>query len=145
MRALIQRVSRASVTVAEEVVGSIDNGLVALIGITHDDDEAGARKLAEKITNLRVMDDDEGVMNRSVLDVGGSVLAISQFTLYGDAAKGRRPSWIAAAKPEVAEPLVQAVIDEMRALGVPVETGVFRADMSVDLTNDGPCTVMLEL
>lgn len=132
-------------TVADEVVGKIDHGLVALIGVTHDDDEAMATKLAEKICNLRVMDDDEGVMNRSVLDIGGSVLAISQFTLYGETAKGRRPSWIAAAKPEVAEPLVQKVIDEMRALDVRVETGVFRADMSVDLTNDGPCTVMIEL
>lgn len=145
MRALIQRVTQASVTVDGAVVGQIESGLVALIGVTHDDDEAKARKLAEKICNLRVMDDDDGVMNRSVLDVGGSVLAISQFTLYGDTAKGRRPTWIAAAKPEVAEPLVQAVIDELRALGAPVETGVFRADMSVDLTNDGPCTVMIEL
>lgn len=145
MRALVQRVTKASVTVADDVVGQIDAGLVALIGVTHDDDDALARKLAEKIAHLRVMDDEDGVMNRSVLDVGGSVLAISQFTLYGDTAKGRRPSWIAAAKPEVAEPLVQVVIDELRVLGVPVETGIFRADMSVDLTNDGPCTVMIEL
>ncbi len=145
MRALVQRVTQASVTVADETVGSIGGGLVALIGVTHDDDEIIAQKLAEKICNLRVMDDQDGVMNRSVLDIEGSVLAISQFTLYGDTAKGRRPSWIAAAKPEVAEPLVQSVIDEMRVLGVHVETGVFRADMSVDLTNDGPCTVMIEL
>ncbi len=145
MRALIQRVSQASVTVGGDVVGRIDQGLVALIGITHDDDEAKAAKLAEKIRNLRVMEDGGGVMNLSIADTGGAVLAISQFTLYGDTAKGRRPSWIAAARPEVAEPLVQAVIDELRALGTPVETGIFRADMAVDLTNDGPCTVLLEL
>ncbi|MEE9415014.1 MAG: D-aminoacyl-tRNA deacylase [Acidimicrobiales bacterium] len=145
MKALIQRVTSASVSVAGEIVGQIDSGLVALIGVTHDDDLARAVKLASKIVNLRVMDDSDGVMNLSVADTCGSVLAISQFTLYGDTAKGRRPSWTAAANPEVAEPLVQAVIDELRVQNVTVETGIFRAEMVVQITNDGPVTVMIEL
>ncbi len=145
MRTLIQRVTRASVTVDGEVVGSIGAGLVALIGVTHDDDTAAAKKLAEKIYHLRVIDDDDGVMNRSVADAGGEVLAISQFTLYGDATKGRRPTWIAAAKPEVAEPLVTDVVEHLRNLGATVATGTFRADMLVDLVNDGPVTLMIEV
>ena len=111
MRAVVQRVSRADVTVAGELVGEIGHGLCVLVGVTHTDTESGARRLADKIWNLRVMDDDDGVMNRSVADTTKEVLVVSQFTLYGDTSGGRRPSWIAAARPEQAEPLVEAVID----------------------------------
>ena len=145
MRAVVQRVTSASVTVGASVVGAIGPGLLALVGVTHDDDAGAATRLADKLAHLRVLDDDAGVMNRSVLDTGGSVLVVSQFTLYGDTAKGRRPSWIAAARPEVAEPLVTAVVDRLRSLGVPVETGRFRAEMQVALVNDGPVTVIVEV
>ena len=145
MRSVVQRVTRASVTVGGEVVGSIGPGLLALVGVTHDDGLDEARKLAAKLAHLRVLDDDAGVMNRSVLDAGAAVLVVSQFTLYGDTVKGRRPSWIAAARPEHAEPLVYAVVAELRALGVPVETGRFRTEMAVELVNDGPVTVLLEI
>lgn len=144
MRAVVQRVTSASVTVGGEVVGAIGSGLLALVGVTHDDDETRAAKLADKIANLRILDDDAGVMNRSVLGTGGEVLVVSQFTLYGDTVKGRRPSWMAAARPEVAEPLVTAVVDALRSLGVGVQTGRFRAEMAVSLVNDGPVTVLLE-
>ena len=149
MRGLVQRVRRASVTVVAEgrgdVVGEIGQGLCVLVGVTHDDTDDHARKLADKIWNLRVMDDDAGVMNRSVADTTGNVLVVSQFTLYGDTSAGRRPSWIAAARPEHAEPLVQAVVDRLRALGATVATGRFRTEMLVDIQNDGPVTVMIEL
>ena len=145
VRALVQRVSRASVTVDGELVGSIGAGLCVLVGATHDDTPTIARKMAAKIWNLRIMDDDAGVMNRSVADTTGEVLVVSQFTLYGDTNSGRRPSWIAAARPEVAEPLVQSVIDELRDLGATVGTGRFRATMAVELVNDGPTTVWIEL
>ena len=145
MRGLVQRVTWAKVTVSGEIVGEIGAGLCVLVGVTHDDDLVKARKLAAKIWNLRVMDDDAGVMNRSVADAGGSVLIVSQFTLYGDTAGGRRPSWIAAARPEYAEPLVSEVVDELRRLGATVATGRFRTDMRVELVNDGPVTVMIEL
>jgi D-tyrosyl-tRNA(Tyr) deacylase len=128
-----------------EVVGEIGQGLCVLVGVTHDDTADHARKLADKIWNLRVMDDDAGVMNRSVADTTGNVLLVSQFTLYGDTSAGRRPSWIAAARPEQAEPLVQAVVDRLRALGATVATGRFRTEMVVDIQNDGPVTVMIEL
>lgn len=144
MRGLVQRVSRASVTVGDEVVGAIGPGLCVLVGVTHDDDAEGAATLARKLWNLRIFDDDDGAMNRSVADVGGEVLVVSQFTLYGDARKGRRPSWIAAARPEVAEPLVEAVVAELRALGATVATGRFGAEMAVELVNDGPVTLLLE-
>lgn len=144
MRAVVQRVTSASVVAGDEVVGAIGAGLLALVGVTHDDDEAAAVRLADKLANLRVLDDDAGVMNRSVLDTGGSVLVVSQFTLYGDTSKGRRPSWLAAARPEAAEPLVSSVVDNLRSLGVPVETGRFRAEMAVSLVNDGPVTVLVE-
>ncbi len=144
MRAVVQRVTRASVEVDGEVVGSIGAGLLALVSVTHDDDEASASKLAAKLAHLRVLDDDAGVMNRSVLDTGAEVLVVSQFTLYGDTSGGRRPSWIAAARPEVAEPLVDAVVAGLRALGVPVATGRFRTEMAVSLVNDGPVTVLVE-
>jgi D-aminoacyl-tRNA deacylase len=145
MRGLVQRVSRATVTVDDETVGSIGRGLCVLVGVTHADTDATARKLADKIWGLRVIDDDDGVMNRSVADSGGEVLIVSQFTLYSDTSGGRRPSWINAARPEHAEPLVQAVIDQLRVLGATVATGRFRTEMQVSLVNDGPVTVMLEV
>lgn len=150
MRGLVQRVLQASVTIASgdaagEVVGSIGRGLCVLVGVTHDDTEANARKLADKIWGLRVMDDDNGVMNRSIADTSGEVLIISQFTLYGDTSGGRRPSWINAARPEHAEPLVQLVVDHLRAAGATVATGRFRTEMAVSLINDGPVTLLLEV
>jgi D-aminoacyl-tRNA deacylase len=145
LRALVQRVTEASVTVGGDVVGAIDQGLVALVGATHTDTPSIAAALADKVWHLRVFDDDNGVMNRSVESVGGSVLIVSQFTLYGDTARGRRPSWIAAARPEVAEPLINAFIDRLTALGATVATGRFRAEMLVSLINDGPVTLMLEV
>jgi len=153
VRAVVQRVSRASVTAdgepagqpASEIVGEIGAGLVALVGVTHADGPEQARKLAERIWHLRVMDDEGGVMNRSVADTTGAVLVVSQFTLYGDTSRGRRPSWIAAARPEQAEPLVDAVVDELRRLELPVATGRFRTDMQVALVNDGPVTILVEV
>ena len=145
MRAVVQRVSRGGVTVAGEVVGEIGHGLCVLVGVTHTDTDSGARRLADKIWNLRVMDDDDGVMNRSVADTTREVLVVSQFTLYGDTSGGRRPSWIAAARPEQAEPLVEAVIIELRRLGATVASGRFRTEMALELVNDGPVTVILEI
>jgi len=144
VRGLVQRVERASVTVGDEVVGEIGRGLCVLVGVTHDDTVAGARKLAEKVWHLRVMDDDAGVMNRSVADTTREVLVVSQFTLYGDTSGGRRPSWVAAARPEHAEPLVEEVVGHLRALGAIVATGRFRTEMVVHIANDGPVTVLLE-
>ena len=145
VRAVVQRVREASVTVGGETVGAVGAGLLALVGVTHGDDPATAAKLAGKIANLRIVDDDAGVMNRSVLDAGGEVLVVSQFTLYGDTSRGRRPSWIAAARPEHAEPLVDAVVDELERLGLTVATGRFRTDMQVALVNDGPVTILVEV
>lgn len=145
MRAVVQRVRSASVTVEEEVVGAIGPGLCVLVGVTHDDSPAHARKLAEKLWHLRVMDDEAGVMNRSVADTTRELLVVSQFTLYGDTSGGRRPSWIAAARPEHAEPLVQAVVDHLRHLGATVDTGRFRTEMLVSLENDGPVTVLVDV
>jgi D-tyrosyl-tRNA(Tyr) deacylase len=145
MRAVVQRVAEARVTVGGEVVGEIGPGLCALVGVTHGDDEGVARRLAAKIWHLRVFDDEAGVMNRPVAEVGGSVLVVSQFTLYGDTTRGRRPSWAAAAPPERAEPLVRAVCDELVALGANVATGRFGAAMRVALVNDGPVTLILEV
>jgi D-tyrosyl-tRNA(Tyr) deacylase len=145
VRALVQRVSRAKVTVDGEVVGEIGAGLCVLVGVTHDDSDAVARKMADRIFNLRVLADDDDVMNRSLADTGDEVLVVSQFTLYGDTSKGRRPSWLAAAPPEVAEPLVDVVVEALRQLGARVATGRFRTTMAVELVNDGPVTVMLEL
>ena len=145
MRALVQRVSQASVAVDGAVVGSIDQGLCILVGVTHDDDEAAARRLAEKVWHLRVFDDGDGVMNAPLESVGGEALVVSQFTLYGDTRKGRRPSWLDAARPEHAEPLVDDVRRALRALGATVATGVFGADMAVALTNDGPVTLLVEV
>ena len=140
----MQRVARASVTVGDEVVGAIGPGLCVLVGVTHDDTPATAAKLADKVWHLRVLADEEGVMNVSAADAGAPVLVISQFTLYGDTARGRRPSWVAAARPEQAEPLVDAVVARLREVGATVETGRFRADMQVELVNDGPVTLLLE-
>lgn len=145
MRALVQRVSTARVTVGDEVVGAIGPGLCALVGVTHDDTPAQVPKLASKLTGLRVFDDDDGVMNRSLLDIGGQLLVVSQFTLYGDTRKGRRPGYSAAARPEHAEPLIEQLVEACRAEGVVVATGRFRAEMQVTLTNDGPVTLMLEV
>lgn len=144
MRAVVQRVSEATVTVGGEVVGAIGHGLCVLVGVTHDDDLAAARKLAERLWHLRVMDDDAGVMNLSVADTTRAVLVVSQFTLYGDTSRGRRPSWIEAARAEHAEPLVAAVVERLGELGATVATGRFRTEMAVALVNDGPVTVLLE-
>jgi D-aminoacyl-tRNA deacylase len=150
VRALVQRVSSARVTIVDapggpEVSGEIGAGLCVLVGVTHTDDASTAAKLADKVWNLRVMDDEHGVMNRSVADTTREVLVVSQFTLYGDTMNGRRPSWIAAAKPDVAEPLVDAVVTRLRELGATVATGRFRTLMSVEIVNDGPTTVWIEL
>jgi D-tyrosyl-tRNA(Tyr) deacylase len=145
VRALVQRVERAAVNVDDEVVGAIGVGLCVFVGVTHDDDEAEADRLVDRLAGIRIMDDDDGVMNRSVTDVGGEVLVVSQFTLYGDASRGRRPTWSAAARPEQAEPLVERVVSGLRDRGIVVATGRFRALMSVDLVNDGPATIMLEV
>ena len=147
MRALVQRVTRAAVSVDGEVVGAVGRGLCVLLGVTHDDTADDARWVADKLANLRVfpdVDDEATAMERSVLDVAGGVLVVSQFTLYGDARKGRRPSWTAAARPEHAEPLVDAVVARLDELGVPTATGVFGADMQVELVNDGPVTLLVE-
>jgi len=145
VRAVVQRVSRASVTVDGEVVGAIDAGLVVLVGVTHDDTPDHSAKLADKLWHLRVMDDDDGVMNRSVAETTKQLLVVSQFTLYGNTERGRRPSWIAAARPEHAEPLVDAVVARLRELGADVATGRFRTEMAVELVNDGPVTLVLDV
>jgi D-tyrosyl-tRNA(Tyr) deacylase len=145
MRAVVQRVTRARVTVADEEVGAIGPGLCVLVGVTHDDDAGRAAKLADKLWHLRVLDDDDGVMNVAAAEVGAPLLVVSQFTLYGDTSKGRRPSWLAAARPEQAEPLVEEVVAALRALGATVATGRFRTDMAVELVNDGPVTVIVDV
>lgn len=144
MRALVQRVTEARVRVDDEVVGEIGRGLCVLVGVTHDDAISVAGRLAEKVWNLRIFDDDDGVMNRPVADVGGGVLVVSQFTLYGDTGRGRRPSWVAAAPPEQAEPLVDVFAATLRDLGGQVATGRFGAHMLVELVNDGPVTLLIE-
>lgn len=141
MRAVVQRVTQASVTIDRQVAGSIDEpGLCVLVGITHDDTPAKAARLAAKLWGLRILDGE-----KSCSDIGAPLLVISQFTLYADTGKGRRPAWLNAAPGPVAEPLVDAVVAELRALGARVETGVFGADMKVALVNDGPVTIILEL
>ena len=144
MRALVQRVSEARVRVGSEVVGEIGPGLCVLVGVTHDDTEAHARRLADKIWHLRVFDDEAGVMNVPLAESSGAALVVSQFTLYGDTRKGRRPSWAAAAPPEHAEPLVAVVTSRLQELGATVATGRFGAHMQVELVNDGPVTLLLE-
>ncbi len=144
MRAVLQRVRRAKVTVDGTVVGEVAHGLLVLLGITHADTIDDARKLADRTVGLRIFADAEGKMNRSVADVGGGVLVVSQFTLYGDCRKGRRPSFIHAAPPELAIPLYEGYIEAIRALGVPAATGKFGAMMDVELVNDGPVTLILD-
>jgi D-aminoacyl-tRNA deacylase len=145
MRALVQRVTHATVTVDEELVGKIDAGFCVLVGVTHTDDATSAAKLAEKVWHLRVFDDAEGAMNVSLADGPRAALVVSQFTLYGDTSRGRRPGWSAAAPPEVAEPLIEVFVERLRLLGSIVATGRFRADMRVSLVNDGPVTVLIEV
>lgn len=145
MRAQIQRVTEAEVTVDERSVGSIGAGLCVLVGVTHDDSPEIAVRLANRLAKLRIFGDDEGKMNRSVLDIGGEILVISQFTLYADATRGNRPGYSDAARPEHAEPLVDQVAAELRAIGVGVATGEFGASMDVRLTNQGPVTIQLEI
>ena len=144
MRTVLQRVSRARVTVEGRVTGEIGQGLLLLVGFTAGDGEEALRWMAEKVVGLRVFQDDEGTMNRSVEEVGGGLLGVSQFTLYGDARKGRRPSFIDAARPELAIPLYERFVELLRATGLPVGTGEFGAMMEVELVNDGPVTLILE-
>ncbi|MFY9691666.1 MAG: D-aminoacyl-tRNA deacylase [Candidatus Acidiferrales bacterium] len=144
MRIVLQRVTRASVTVDARVTGEIGPGLVALVAVGREDSSATAAAMAEKIVNLRIFNDDQGKMNRSLLDMGGAILAVSQFTLYGDARGGRRPSFILAAPPDQGKALYEEFVAALRSLGVRVETGVFQAHMSVDLVNDGPVTILLD-
>jgi D-tyrosyl-tRNA(Tyr) deacylase len=150
VRAVVQRVTEAAVTVVPsddgttEVVGTIGRGICVLVGVTHDDTVADAEWIARKVWTLRVFDDDAGVMNRSASDVGAEILVVSQFTLYGDTSAGRRPSWIAAARPARAGPLVEHVVVTLVELGATVATGRFGAEMYVSLVNDGPVTVILE-
>ena len=144
MRAVLQRVTRASVRVNDQVCGEISSGLVVLLGIAHDDTESDIKYLVEKIAAIRIFDDADGRMNLSVKEVGGAVLIVSQFTLYGDARRGRRPSWSEAAQPEVAEQLYESFIIEARRNIERVETGSFRSMMQVELVNDGPVTILLD-
>ena len=153
MRAVVQRVSEAAVATNVstggqarwETTGAIGSGLVVLVGVTHDDTPASAAKLAAKVAGLRVFDDEDGVMNLGLDEAGGAVLVVSQFTLYGDTSRGRRPGWSAAAPPEVAEPLVEAFVDELRSRGLQVATGRFRTEMRVHLVNDGPVTLIVDV
>lgn len=144
MRVVLQRAKQASVTVAGETVGAISHGYVLLVGVTHEDSEAQADWLADKIAGMRLFEDDEGKMNRGLLDVCGSILSVSQFTLYADTKKGRRPSFIEAARPDQAEPLWEYFNERLRSHGLAVETGRFGAMMDVQLINDGPVTIILE-
>jgi D-tyrosyl-tRNA(Tyr) deacylase len=144
MRAVVQRVSRARVTVGEETTGAIGPGLLVLLGVATTDTPEQARWLADKVVGLRLFNDADGKMNRSLLDVGGSALVVSQFTLYGDCRKGRRPSFIGAAGPDLAVPLYEAFVNAVRAQGVPTATGRFGAMMQVELVNDGPVTLIVD-
>ncbi len=144
MRAVVQRVRRAEVSVHGETIGRIGPGVLVLVGIAREDTAETGNGLAEKIVNLRIFDDDQGRMNRSVLQTAGEVLCVSQFTLYGDCRKGRRPSFDRAAPPEVARPLYEAFVESVRAFGLPVESGQFQAMMEVELVNDGPVTLLLD-
>lgn len=144
MRVVVQRVSRASVTIDGKTVGTIGVGLVVLVGFTSGDDQARIEWMADKIVGLRVFQDDDDKMNRSIVDVGGAVLVVSQFTLYGNVSKGRRPSFVDAARPEEAIPLYETFVAALRERDVPVESGVFGTMMEVDLVNDGPVTLVIE-
>lgn len=144
MKVVLQRSKQASVTVDGEITGTIDSGYVVLVGITHNDTESDAVYAAKKIAGLRLFEDEDGKMNRSIDEAGGKVLSISQFTLYGDVKKGRRPSFVEAARPDQAEPLWLLFNEELRKCGLTVETGVFGAMMDVQLVNDGPVTILIE-
>ena len=144
MRVLVQRCDKANVKVDSNIVGSIDKGLMILVGFTEGDNFDTIKYMADKVVNLRVFDDENGVMNKSLLDTSFSILSVSQFTLYGDASKGRRPSYINALNGSLAKPLYDKFNEELRKYGVEVETGIFGADMKVELINDGPITIMLE-
>lgn len=144
MRAVVQRVSRASVLVEQEVIGAIQSGFLILLGVTHSDTTADAESLADKIVGLRVFEDDAGKMNLSLRETGGACLVVSQFTLYGDCRKGRRPSFVAAAEPSQAEQLYETLVAAVRHRGIEVATGRFRAQMSVELVNEGPVTLLLD-
>ena len=144
MRCVVQRVTEASVTVNGETVGAVGPGLMVLIGVSTEDTDTDLKYMADKVPNLRIFDDENGVMNRSVIDVGGSILAVSQFTLYGDTRGGRRPSYIRAAKPDEANALYERLVAAWRAKGIHVETGRFRTEMKVSLVNDGPVTILLD-
>ena len=144
MRCVVQRVTEASVTVNGETVGAVGPGLMVLIGVSTEDTDADLKYMADKVPNLRIFDDENSVMNRSVIDVGGSILAVSQFTLYGDARGGRRPSYIRAAKPDEANALYERLVAAWRAKGIHVETGRFRTEMKVSLVNDGPVTILID-
>ncbi len=144
MRIVVQRCKQAKVSVEGSVTGSIEQGLMLLVGVTHEDTEKEASYLAEKVAGLRIFEDDQGKMNLSVQDIGGHILSVSQFTLYGDCSKGKRPSFISAARPETAEPLYDRFNEILREKGLTVQTGKFGADMDVELTNWGPVTLILE-
>ncbi|GCF06541.1 D-aminoacyl-tRNA deacylase [Dictyobacter arantiisoli] len=144
MRALLQRVSQASVTVETQIVGQIEHGLLVFLGIGQGDSEVQIKTLAEKIVHLRIFEDAEGKMNRSVLDIGGAILAVSQFTLYANARRGRRPSFTAAASPDLAEPLFEQFKQALTAYGIPVASGIFGAAMDIQLCNQGPVTIWLD-
>lgn len=144
MRAVIQRVEKASVSVEGEIKGQIGAGFLVLIGVEEGDGDVDFKYIADKVPNLRVFEDEQGKMNRSLLDVGGELLAVSQFTLLGDARGGRRPSFITAARPETADPMYERLVADWRARGIRVETGVFGAHMKVSLVNDGPVTILLD-
>ncbi|WP_062198837.1 D-aminoacyl-tRNA deacylase [Massilibacterium senegalense] len=144
MKIVIQRAKYAKVTVDNEIVGQIEKGLMILVGVTHEDTIEDAKYVAEKAVHLRIFEDESEKMNLSVKDIGGQILSVSQFTLYGDCRKGRRPNFMAAAKPEVAEKLYEAFNEAIRAHGVPVETGRFGAMMDITFTNDGPVTLIVE-
>lgn len=144
MRAVVQRVTRASVAVEDETVGQIKRGLLVFLGVEVGDEKADLEYLVGKITGLRIFEDSDGKMNLSVLDIQGSLLVISQFTLLGDVKKGKRPSFVRAAKPELARSLYQEFIEACRGINVPVQTGVFQAEMAVELVNDGPVTILLD-
>jgi D-tyrosyl-tRNA(Tyr) deacylase len=144
MRAVVQRVSRARVTVETRSIGQIERGFVVLLGVSSEDEESDAEYLAEKIAALRIFPDAEGKMNRDVNETGGAVLAVSQFTLYGDARRGKRPSFDQAARPEQARGLFVHFVERIRALGIRCETGQFQAEMKVELVNDGPVTILLD-
>jgi D-aminoacyl-tRNA deacylase len=144
LKAVVQRVTQGSVTVDQQTVGAIGRGLVVLLGVAHEDSEKEADNLADKIARLRIFEDDDGKMNRSLLDTGGSMLIVSQFTLLGDCRKGRRPSFAKAAPPERAKALYTRFVHKVTQMGVPTATGRFRAAMQVALTNDGPVTLVLE-